>query len=47
MTYKLIKKIIENGSYERSSMLSKLDVFLLGERITEAQYQEIVAMMMM
>ncbi len=44
MTYARLKKLIENGSYDRESMLSKLDVFLLASRITEEQYQELVGM---
>ena len=44
MTYAGLKKLIENGAYDRESMLSKLDVFLLASRITEEQYQELVGM---
>ena len=42
MTYARLKKLIENGAYDRESMLSKLDVFLLATRITDEQYQELV-----
>lgn len=44
-TYKLAKSIIEKGNYEYNDMLKKLDVFLLGERITVEQYQELVGLM--
>lgn len=44
MTYARLKKLIENGAYDRKSMLSKVDVFLLASRITEEQYQELVGM---
>ena len=44
MTYARLKKLIENGAYDRESMLSKLDVFLLASRIIEEQYQELVGM---
>ena len=47
MTYRNCKKIIELGRYEREDMLNKLDVFLLNDRITQAQYEELVGMMPM
>lgn len=45
MTYARIKKLIQNGAYEKEDMLRKLDVFLLANRITNEQYQELVDMM--
>lgn len=45
MTYKNCKKLIEAKKYEKEDMLIKLDVFLLNNRITEAEYNELVAMM--
>lgn len=49
MTYKLMKRIIENGikkgNLDRESTLQKLDVFLMADRITVEEYQELVAMM--
>ena len=39
MTYARLKKLIERGAY------NKLDVFLMANRITEEQYQELVEMM--
>lgn len=45
MVYTLSKKLINSGSYEYDSMLDKLDVFLLGNRITSAQYTELVGLM--
>ena len=44
MTYARLKKLIEDGAYDKERMLSKLDVFLLASRITEEQYQELVGM---
>jgi len=41
MIYKLCKKVITDGNYEYSPMLAKLDVFLLGNRITVEQYAEL------
>lgn len=45
MTYNRLKKLIENGNYEKESMMSKLDVFLLANRITSEQYNELVNLM--
>ena len=45
MTYTYCKKIIENGKYEKTEMMDKLDVFLLNNRITDLQYNELVGMM--
>ena len=45
MTYTYCKKIIENGKYNKAEMLDKLDVFLLNNRITDAQYNELIGMM--
>lgn len=45
MTYKVAKMMITNGTYEYNDMLKKLDIFLLGNRITEEQYTELVGLM--
>lgn len=45
MIYKLCKTVIENGNYEYQSMLNKLDVYLLGNRITPEQYTELKELM--
>lgn len=45
MTYRNCKKLIEMGRYEREDMLNKLDIFLLNDRITQVQYEELVGMM--
>lgn len=45
MIYTLCKRVIESGKYEHDSMLTKLDVYLLGNRITADQYTELVGMM--
>lgn len=44
-TYQMCKTLIEKGRYEKSDMMMKLDVFLLGDRITKEQYDELVSMM--
>lgn len=45
MTYERCKKLIKTGNYEQEVMLKKLDVFLLADRITTEQYNELVGMM--
>ena len=49
MTYKLMKRLIENGlkkgNLDREATLLKLDVFLMADRITPEEYQELVDLM--
>lgn len=45
MTYHLCKLLIKNGNYQKDDMLNKLDVFLLNNRITQEQYNELVELM--
>ena len=45
MIYNLLKRVIINGSYDKQELLNKMDVYLLYNRITQAQYDELVAMM--
>lgn len=49
MIYALCKKVIESPSFnyeaEHESMQSKLDVYLLGNRINTEQYTELVDLM--
>lgn len=46
MTYKLMKRIIENGqkkgNLDVEGTMQKLDVFLMADRITIEEYQELV-----
>lgn len=44
-TYKLMKRIIQKGGYDRENTLLKLDVFLMADRITPEEYQELVELM--
>ena len=50
-TAKLCKKVIEkekaNGTLNVDEMTEKLDVFLLNNRITDEEYNELVALMTM
>lgn len=41
MTYKLLKRIIDSGSYDRDDIRNKMDVFLTFDRITQDQYAEL------
>ena len=43
--YNVCKKLILMGSYEKEDMLSKLDIYLLKNRITEEQYTELIDLM--
>lgn len=49
MTYKLMKRLIENGlkkgNLDREATMQKLDVFLMADRITIEEYQELVELM--
>lgn len=45
MTYAVCKRLIENSNFEKDDMLFKLDIFLLNNRITSEQYNELVGLM--
>ena len=45
MTYNVCKRLIQNGNFEKNDMTMKLDVFLLNDRITREQYNELVGLM--
>lgn len=45
MLYKALKNVINGRQYDYESTLSKMDIFLLGNRITEAEYTELKAIM--
>lgn len=49
MTYRLMKRIIENGlkngNLDVEATMLKLDVFLMADRITVEEYQELVELM--
>ena len=49
MTYKLMKRIIETGlkkgNLDIEATMQKLDVFLMADRITVEEYQELVELM--
>lgn len=46
MTYIYCKQVISNGTYgEKESMQMKLDVFLLNDRMTQREYEELVGLL--
>lgn len=45
MIYKMLKTKIENGTYDKDNLLKKMDVYLLRDRITKEQYNELHDMM--
>lgn len=45
MTYKVCKRLIQNGNFEKEDMTMKLDVFLLNNRITQEQYEELLQLL--
>ena len=45
MTYRLVKRIIAKGNYDKDELMDKLDVFLLASRITDEQYKELAEML--
>lgn len=46
MTYKTCKLAIEKGLYKNKEyMQTKLDVFLIGNRIDQSEYEELTAML--
>lgn len=45
MLYKNLEKMITRGAFEKEDLLSKMDMYLLNDRITEAEYNELMALM--
>lgn len=45
LTYRVAKSMINGENYEYNDMMKKLDIFLLGNRITDEQYNELVGLM--
>ena len=45
MLFNLMKTMITRGTYVKEDMLKKMDVFLLNNRITDTEYNELVALM--
>lgn len=45
MIFNLLKNIINSGDHEREDMKDKLDIFLVFDRITIEQYEELTDLM--
>ncbi len=45
MIYTLLKNKITRGTYDEEELKNKMDVYLLCNRITEEQYNELIALM--
>lgn len=45
MIYKRLKTKIERGTYDKDDLLKKMDLYLLRNRITEEQYNELFELM--
>ncbi len=43
--YNVCKKLILSGNYDKADMVKKLDIYLLKDRITEDQYNELMRLM--
>ena len=46
MTYNMLLKMILKGGYDKEDMLTKLDTFFANGRITQAQYMELLDMVL-
>ena len=44
MAYILLKKVIEAGNWDREDIRTKLDVYYGFDRITRAQYEELLTL---
>lgn len=44
-TYTMCKTLISRNRYVKEDMANKLDLFLLGNRITEEEYRELIILM--
>ncbi len=44
MAYKLIKRVITRGGYDKADIMDKLDAYLAFGRITAEEYRELMAM---
>lgn len=43
--YNICKKLILSGNYDKADMIKKLDIYLLKDRITEIEYNELMGLM--
>lgn len=45
MIFKMLKMMVTRGAYDREDITKKMDVFLLNDRIAEAEYTEVIELM--
>jgi len=45
MLYKNLVKMITRGTYDKEDLVSKMDIYLLNNRITESEYSELTTLM--
>ncbi len=45
MLYKNLVKMITRGTYDKEDLVSKMDIYLLNNRISESEYTELTALM--
>ncbi len=45
MIYTLLKNKITRGTYDKADVVNKMDTYLLFNRITQEQYDELMALM--
>ena len=44
MAYKLMKRIIERGGYDKADVMDKLDTYYASGRLPKPQYEELMAL---
>ncbi len=44
LAYKLMKRIIDRGDYDKDDVMNKLDAYLAADRITLDEYNELMAL---
>lgn len=45
MLYKNLVKMITRGTFEKEELTSKMDIYLLNNRISESEYTELLSLM--
>ena len=44
MAYKLMKRIIERGDYDKADVIDKLDTFYAAGRMSKTEYEELMGL---
>lgn len=45
MIFKMLKTMVTRGTCDREDITKKMDVFLLNNRLTETEYNELIELM--